>query len=114
MGKLEMTWDEMKRRISNGASVKVLAELNGVSDQTIYNFIKRNKEAEAGVPEMLAPVETEQEQKKLLVDRDVYEEIVLIIQNIEGTMIEYERQLDELANRRNQFEQIRNLLGVRE
>ena len=109
-----MTYDEVKRRMKNGATAQVIADLNGVTVQAVNAFIRRNKEAEAGVPEMLAPVETEQEQKKLLVDRDVYEEIVLIIQNIEGTMIEYERQLDELANRRNQFEQIRNLLGVRE
>ena len=109
-----MTYDEVKRRMKNGATAQVIADLNGVTVQAVNAFIRRNKEAEADVPEMLAPVETEQEQKKLLVDRDVYEEIVLIIQNIEGTMIEYERQLDELANRRNQFEQIRNLLGVRE
>ena len=114
MGRIDMTYDEVKRRMKNGATAQVIADLNGVTVQAVNAFIRRNKEAEAGVPEMLAPVETEQEQKKLLVDRDVYEEIVLIIQNIEGTMIEYERQLDELANRRNQFEQIRNLLGVRE
>ena len=114
MGKLEMTWDEMKRRINNGASVKVLAELNGVSDQTIYNFIKRNKEAEAGVPEMLAPVEPEQEQEKLLVDRDVVEEIEQILYKIDEAISEHERKIDELANKRIQFEQILDLLEVKE
>ena len=108
-----MTYDEVKRRMKNGATAQVIADLNGVTVQAVNAFIRRNKEAEAGVPEMLAPVETEQEQKKLLVDRDVYEEIVLIIQNIEGTMIAYEKKLDALANKRNQLEMILNSLEAK-
>ena len=49
MARMEMTWDEVKRRMKNGASVKTIAELNGVAEQTVYNFIKKNKEADAGI-----------------------------------------------------------------
>lgn len=37
-----MTDDELKTRIRNGTPIKVLAELNGVSDQSIYNWMKKN------------------------------------------------------------------------
>lgn len=42
MGKLSMTDDELKTRIRNGTPIKILAELNGVSDQAIRNFMKKN------------------------------------------------------------------------
>ena len=44
MARMEMTWDEVKRRMKNGATVKTIAELNGVAEQTVYNFIKKNRE----------------------------------------------------------------------
>ena len=108
-----MTYDEVKRRIKNGATAQVIADLNGVTVQAVNAFIRRNKEAEAGVPEMLAPVETEQEQKKLLVDKDVYEEIEQLHQKIEDAMIAYEKKLDALANKRNQLEMILNSLEAK-
>ena len=37
-----MTDEELKKRIRNGTPIKILAELNGVSDQTIYNWMKKN------------------------------------------------------------------------
>ena len=114
MGKLDMTWDEMKRRISNGASVKVLAELNGVSYQTIYNFMKKNKEAEAGLPEPEYIVGHHDKSPKLLVDKDVYEEIEQFLYKINEAISDHERKLDELANKRTQFEKVLDLLGVRE
>ena len=39
---LPMTDEELKKRIRNGTPIKILAELNGVSDQTIYNWMKKN------------------------------------------------------------------------
>lgn len=110
MGRIDMTWDEVKRRMKNGATAQVIADLNGVTVQAVNAFIKRNKEAEAGVPEMLAPVE----QKKLLVDKDVYEEIEQFLYKIDEAISEHERKLDELANKRTQFEKVLDLLGVRE
>ena len=112
MGKLEMTWDEMKLRMKQGASVKVLAELNGVSDQTIYNFIKRNKEAEAGVPEMIAPVEPVNE-KKLLVDMDVYEEFTNIRQRIDMELEATCQKMDILKAKLAQVEQVIELIGIK-
>lgn len=107
-----MTYDEVKRRMKNGATAQVIADLNGVTVQAVNAFIKRNKEAEAGVPEMLAPVEPVKE-KKLLVDKDVYEEIEQLHQKIEDAMIAYEKKLDALANKRNQLEMILNSLEAK-
>ena len=112
MGKIDMTYDEVKRRMKNGATAQVIADLNGVTVQAVNAFIKRNKEAEAGVPEMLAPVEPVKE-KKLLVDKDVYEEIEQLHQKIEDAMIAYEKKLDALANKRNQLEMILNSLEAK-
>ena len=112
MGRIDMTYDEVKRRMKNGATAQVIADLNGVTVQAVNAFIKRNKEAEAGVPEMLAPVEPVNE-KKLLVDKDVYEEIEQLHQKIEDAMIAYEKKLDALANKRNQLEMILDSLEAK-
>lgn len=40
---LSMTDEELKRRIANGTPIKILAELNGCSDQTIRNWMKKNE-----------------------------------------------------------------------
>lgn len=37
-----MTDDELKTRIKNGTPIKILAELNGCSDQSLYNWMKKN------------------------------------------------------------------------
>lgn len=37
-----MTDDELKTRIRNGTPIKILAELNGCSDASIYNWMKKN------------------------------------------------------------------------
>ena len=108
-----MTYDEVKRRMKNGATAQVIADLNGVTVQAVNAFIKRNKEAEAGVPEMLTAVEQVNE-KKLLVDKDVYEEIEQILYKIDEAISEHERKLDELANKRTQLEKVLDSLGVRE
>ena len=107
-----MTYDEVKRRMKNGTTAQVIADLNGVTVQAVNAFIRRNKEAEAGVPEMLAPVEPVNE-KKLLVDKDVYEEIEQLHQKIEDAMIAYEKKLDALANKRNQLEMILDSLEAK-
>ena len=113
MGRIDMTYDEVKRRMKNGATAQVIADLNGVTVQAVNAFIKRNKEAEAGVPEMLTAVEQVNE-KKLLVDKDVYEEIEQILYKIDEAISEHERKLDELANKRTQLEKVLDSLGVRE
>ena len=125
MGKLEMTWDEMKRRISNGASVKVLAELNGVSDQTIYNFIKRNKEAEAGVPEMLAPVEPVKAPKNsrtidngrlnAMLDMATTERKILDTQldNLSEQMSKLEKKIKKLTRELDEIEAVRDQIEAR-
>jgi hypothetical protein len=37
-----MTDEELKTRIKNGTPIKILAELNGCSDQSLYNWMKKN------------------------------------------------------------------------
>lgn len=37
-----MTDDELKTRIRNGTPIKILAELNGCSEQSVYNWMKKN------------------------------------------------------------------------
>ena len=113
MARMEMTWDEVKRRMKNGATVKTISELNGVSEQTIYNFINKNKEAEAGVPEMLAPVEQVNEEKKLLVDRDVYEEFTNIRQRIDMELEATCQKMDILKAKLAQVEQVIELIGIK-
>ena len=70
MARMEMTWDEVKRRMKNGASVKTIAELNGVAEQTVYNFIKKNKEADAGI-EDFPPADPEVKQAEPLDSRTI-------------------------------------------
>ena len=38
-----MKWDEINRRLKNGASVKILAELDGVDYKTMYNRIRQHE-----------------------------------------------------------------------
>lgn len=47
MGKMQMTLEEVKRRMKNGANVKTIAELNDVTEQTVRNFLKKGEESEA-------------------------------------------------------------------
>ena len=35
-----MEWDEINRRLKNGTSVQILADLDGVTYKTMYNRIK--------------------------------------------------------------------------
>ena len=117
MARMEMTWDEVKRRMKNGASVKTIAELNGVAEQTVYNFIKKNKEADAGITEI-----TEKEEKKvkelmtppkLLVDQDVYEEVNNIVVQIDNAIKEYQDKIETMKGKREQMIQILDRLGVK-
>lgn len=38
-----MKWDEINRRLKNGTSVKILAELDGVDYKTMYNRIRQHE-----------------------------------------------------------------------
>lgn len=87
-----MTDEELKKRIRNGTPIKILAELNGVSDQTIYNWMKKNgverpkdepeKKETAQVVAKVVPVEN-----KIEVDEDVWN-------TIEGEIQDLERQIE--------------------
>lgn len=69
MAKIEMTWSEVKMRMKQGADIKVLAELNGVSYNTMWMFIKKHKTEENEVMER-AKANTEAAKKIKMVERE--------------------------------------------
>ena len=71
MGRIDMTYDEVKRRMKNGATAQVIADLNGVTVQAVNAFIKRNKEVEAGIEEVFPPVDPEVKQAEPLDTRTI-------------------------------------------
>lgn len=84
---LPMTDEELKKRIRNGTPIKILAELNGVSDQTIYNWMKKNgverpkdepEKETAQVVAKVVPVEI-----KIEVDDNTYREVNAHISSME-------------------------------
>ena len=86
---LPMTDEELKKRIRKGTPIKILAELNGVSDQTIYNWMKKNgverpkyeHEPEGKTAQVVAkvvPVEI-----KIEVDDNTYREVNAHISSME-------------------------------
>lgn len=114
MGRIDMTYDEVKRRMKNGATAQVIADLNGVTVQAVNAFIKRNKEAEAGLPEPEYLLGHNDKNPKLLVDKDVIEKIEGIRIEIDKAIEEYSDRISELEDKRKQFNMILDLLGVRE
>ena len=117
MARMEMTWDEVKRRMKNGATVKTIAELNGVAEQTVYNFIKKNREAEAGITEVAEEdnknVKALMTPPKLMVDQDVYEEVNNIVVQIDNAIKEYQDKIETMKGKREQMIQILDRLGVK-
>lgn len=82
-----MTDDELKTRIRNGTPIKILAELNGVSDQSIYNWMKKNGIQRPGKDEK----KTEDKVTNLKVLEKIQGEISLL----EGTIKSLEDALEE-------------------
>lgn len=110
MGRIDMTYDEVKRRMKNGATVKVIAELNNVTDQAIRAFIKKNEEAEQGIEFM---PETEPKLvPKIRVDQDVAEEITNMAVRIHEAIDEHKNQITVLEHKLKQFETIIEALEV--
>lgn len=56
---LSMTDEELKKRIANGTPIKILAELNGCSDQTIRNWMKKNEVTRPDAKPQETPIDTE-------------------------------------------------------
>lgn len=69
MAKIEMTWSEVKMRMKQGADIKVLAELNGVSYNAMWVFIKKHQAEENEVKER-AKANTEAAKKIKMVERE--------------------------------------------
>ena len=115
-----MTYDEVKRRMKNGATAQVIADLNGVTVQAVNAFIKRNKEAEAGVPEMLAPVEQEKAPKNsrtidngrlnAMLDMATAERKILDTQldNLSERMSKIEKKIKKLTHELDELEAVRD------
>lgn len=54
---LSMTDEELRRRIKGGTPIRIIVELNGVSPQTIYNWMKKNDVISGKNPQEENPVE---------------------------------------------------------
>ena len=89
-----MTDDELKTRIKNGTPIKVLAELNGVSDQSIYNWMKKN---DIQRPDKKDKPEKKPEKKSAgnVASRKVLEKIQNDITLLEETIKSLENALEE-------------------
>ena len=120
-----MTYDEVKRRMKNGATAQVIADLNGVTVQAVNAFIKRNKEAEAGVPEMLAPVEPVKAPKNsrtidngrlnAMLDMATTERKILDTQldNLSEQMSKLEKKIKKLTRELDEIEAVRDQIEAR-
>lgn len=93
-----MTDDELKTRIKNGTPIKILAELNGVSDQSIYNWMKKNGIQRPGKDEK-KPEDKKSEAKvtSLKVLEKIQGEITLLeetIKSLEDALEEHRTELE--------------------
>ena len=69
MVQIEMSWDEIKRRAKNGASLTVLAELNGVTNETMRKTIAK-LEKETGEKCVFSKPEKQVKAKKTPLDKN--------------------------------------------
>lgn len=63
---LSMSNEELRKRIKGGTPIQILAELNGVSPQTIYNWMKKNEVTRGEKPQEENPVELAPEVEAVL------------------------------------------------
>ena len=86
---LSMSDDELKKRIKDGTPIKILAELNGCSDATIYNWMKKNnitrgQKEEAVKVEQENPIDTPPEVDAVLdVLKENFASVKAEIDNVE-------------------------------
>lgn len=88
-----MTDDELKTRIKNGTPIKILAELNGCSDQSLYNWMKKNGIQRPGKDEK----KTEEKVGNLKVLEKIQGEITLLeetIKSLENALREHRAELE--------------------
>lgn len=88
-----MTDDELKTRIKNGTPIKILAELNDVSDQSIYNWMKKNGIKRPEVKKDVKEEKDESDYGKLAVIEKMQHEMERIEEDIKNyeTSLKYAR-----------------------
>lgn len=114
-----MTDEELKKRIRNGTPIKILAELNGVSDQTIYNWMKKNgverpkdepeKKETAQVVAKVVAVE-----QKIDVTKDVVEDIGLKIRDYEYQIENFKKAITHREGEIDAWKRILAAIVVKE
>lgn len=98
-----MTDDELKTRIRNGTPIKILAELNGCSDASIYNWMKKNGVTRPGkTEESFEPTRTMSES-----DLGVLEQIQEIEAGIYNEINRLEADLRVLKDRSDSWKKAR-------
>lgn len=79
-----MTDDELKMRIRNGTPIKILAELNGCSDASIYNWMKKNGVTRPETKKDVKEEKDESDYGKLAVIAKIQHEIENLEEDIEN------------------------------
>ena len=95
---MEMTDDELRTRIRNGTPIKILAELNGVSDQTIRNWMKKNN--------VSRPTDEELGERRPNLDPRVLDKIEIEIVELRAALQKLEDQAKELKSSLESWEYI--------
>lgn len=110
---ISMSDEELKKRIRNGTPIKILAELNGCSDQTIYNWMKKNgverptDEPEKKPAQVVAKVVAVE--PKIEVTEDVINSIKLNIRDYETQIENFKKAI---AYREGEIDSWKKILAV--
>ena len=99
---IDMSWDEIKRRAKNGASLSVLADLNGVNTAVMREIIKGFEE-QTGEKLQFAPKEKQKIDHQKVVElyeagktvKEIAAELATYDQNIYNHIAKYKKEKKE-------------------
>ena len=99
---IDMSWDEIKRRAKNGASLSVLADLNGVNTAVMREIIK-GLEEQTGEKLQFAPKEKQKIDHQKVVElyeagktvKEIAAELATYDQNIYNHIANYKKEKKE-------------------
>ena len=118
-----MTDDEIRTKIRNGTPIKIIAELNGVTDQTIYNWMKKNGISRPGAWEKktITEVNEVKSMKKICedlnfsieVDQITFATVDSTINSIGTRIMNLKQELEGLERQRASWEKIFDIIKVK-
>ena len=110
-----MTDDEIRTKIRNGTPIKIIAELNGVTDQTIYNWMRKNNIERPGAK--VTPEEVKQafsEPAKIEVCKKTFDDVGEALQTLKFEIEACEEKIKMLNEEIDSWNKIKALLTVKE